>query len=289
MPDKFTAVWVSHSSISDFLKCPRAYYLKNVYKDPHTGNKITLMNPALALGQTVHAVLESLSVLTVDERLTKKPLLARFDEEWKKVTGEKGGFFDADHEYKYKKRGEEMLKRVYNNPGPVGKKAIKLKDNLPSYWFSEEEGIILCGKIDWMEYIEDEDSVHIIDFKTGRKKEDENSLQLSIYHLLALNCQKRKVSHASYWYLEMEDRCERVALPDQDDARKKILDIARKIKLARALKKFDCHHGGCPACLEMEKIINGEGKFIGQDGYRRDVYVLSCAVKNNDENESMIL
>ena len=34
--DKYTAVWVSHSSMGDFLKCPRAYFLHNVYKDPKT-------------------------------------------------------------------------------------------------------------------------------------------------------------------------------------------------------------------------------------------------------------
>jgi len=30
--DKFAAIWISHSSISDFLKCPRSYFLKNIYK-----------------------------------------------------------------------------------------------------------------------------------------------------------------------------------------------------------------------------------------------------------------
>ena len=35
--DKYTATWVSHTSLSDYIKCPRAYFLKNVYKDPQTG------------------------------------------------------------------------------------------------------------------------------------------------------------------------------------------------------------------------------------------------------------
>ncbi|MFH0854736.1 MAG: PD-(D/E)XK nuclease family protein [bacterium] len=288
MPDKFTAVWVSHSSISDFLECPRAYYLKNIYKDLKTGHKITLMNPSLALGQTVHSVLESLSVLPADERLTKKPLIARFNEEWEKVAGEKGGFVDEDQEYKYKKRGEDMLKRVYNNPGPIAKKAVKIKEDLPQYWFSEEENIILCGKIDWLEYLEDSNSVNIIDFKTGKKKEDGNSLQLPIYHLLVHNCQKRKVKKASYWYLETDDKPIEVKLPDLEEARKKILDIARKMKLARQLKKFNCPYGGCKACLEMERILKGDGKLIGQDGYRRDVYIIPYEKKNN-EDESVIL
>jgi len=67
--DKYTAVWTSHSSIGDFLKCPRAYFLKNMYKDPKTGRKIALVNPALSLGQIVHEVIEGLSVLPVDNDL----------------------------------------------------------------------------------------------------------------------------------------------------------------------------------------------------------------------------
>ena len=55
--DKFTATWISHSSISDFLKCPRAYYLKNMYKDPKTGHKIQLMSPPFELGKDVDEVI----------------------------------------------------------------------------------------------------------------------------------------------------------------------------------------------------------------------------------------
>ena len=74
--DKYTAVWVSHSSISDFLQCPRAYFLNNVYRDPQTGHKINLMSPPLALGQAVHYVIESLSILNVDKRFTE-PLMPK--------------------------------------------------------------------------------------------------------------------------------------------------------------------------------------------------------------------
>ncbi|MFC1615275.1 RecB family exonuclease [Patescibacteria group bacterium] len=286
MPDKFTAVWLSHSSISDFLKCPRAYYLKNVYKDTKTGHKITLMSPALALGQTVHTVLEGLSVLPKDERFSK-PLLAKFDDEWKKVAGKQGGFLDADSEYVYKKRGEEMLKRVYNNPGPIEKLSVKMGQELPQYWLSEEENLILCGKIDWLEYLPETDSVHIIDFKTGKKREEEHSLQLPIYNLLVNNCQKRKVSKASYWHLATDDKCIEMKLPDLEESRKAVLEIGRKMKLARQLKKFDCPHNGCFACKPMEKILNGEAELVGQDTNRKDVYILKA--EKEDEKDSIIL
>src|SRR5476649_1046372 len=96
--DKYTAIWVSHSSIGDFLKCPRAYYLHNVYKDPKTGRKINIASPALSLGLAVHTTLEALKNIPVEERMKKMEggvkgdsksalLLADFDAAWKQVSG----------------------------------------------------------------------------------------------------------------------------------------------------------------------------------------------------------
>ena len=272
MPDKYTATWTSHSSIADFLACPRSYYLKNVYKDPRTGHKITLMTPSLALGQVVHTVLESLSVLPANKRITSE-LLPKFRRAWEQVAGKRGGFTDINQEYRYQKRGEEMIERVYNNPGPLTNLAVKIKKDLLYYWLSEDEEIILCGKIDWMEYLEGENAVHIIDFKTGQKRQ-ENSLQLPIYYLLAVNCQKRNVVKASYWYLALDNDLTALTLPDQSTAHKKILNIARQMKLARQLKKFACPSQGCRACGQFEQILRGEGELIGTDDFKRDVYIL---------------
>lgn len=288
-PDKYTAVWVSHSSISDFLRCPRAYYLKNVYKDPKTNHKIKLMSPPLALGSAVHEVLESLSVLARDKRFAE-PLLARFDRVWEKLSGKRGGFFDTDTEYKYKVRGQEMLKRVEKHPGPIAKQAVKIQQDLPFFWLSEEDNIILCGKIDWLEYLPESDSVHIVDFKTGKTDEDGESLQLPIYHLLVHNCQKRKVTKASYWYLERNDDLSEQALPDLAEAEAKVLAIARDMKLARQLERFKCPAGadGCRDCRPLEAILRREGEFVGNDDFNADVYILPRAVATTAET-SVIL
>ncbi|MDO8499461.1 MAG: PD-(D/E)XK nuclease family protein [bacterium] len=285
--DKYTAVWVSHTSISDFLKCPRAYYLKHVYKDPKTNHKIKLMTPALALGSAVHEVLESLSVLPKETRLSES-LIVKLDNVWKKYHGKKGGFFDADSEYKTKLRGQEMLRKVMKNPGPLECQAVKIQTDLPQFWLSEAENIMLCGKIDWLEYLPDTDSVHIIDFKTGRAEEDPNSLQLPIYVLLLNNCQKRKVSKASYWYLDSDRKPVEQLLPDAEEARKKVLDIALQIKLVRQLNRFKCPFGdGCFACLPMETIFSRQAEYVGEDDYRNDVYVIQK--KESVAPESVIL
>ena len=180
-----------------------------------------------------------------------------------------------------------MINRAYSNTGPLKELAVKIKQDLPYYWLSEEKEIILCGKLDWLEYLKEEDSVHIIDFKTGKSTEDKNSLQLPIYLLLASNCQPRKVAKASYWYLARSNKPEEVELPDLKSAEKRVLKITEKIKLARQLEKFECPEHGCLYCQSYEKIINGEAELVGADLYNRDVYILK--EKKEDSKDSVIL
>ncbi|MBT7483824.1 PD-(D/E)XK nuclease family protein [Candidatus Peregrinibacteria bacterium] len=282
--DKYSATWVSHSSISDWLACPRAYFLKNVYKDPKTGHKISLMSPPLALGSAVHEVVEGLSVLPTDKRFDES-LIKKFDKVWGKFSGKKGGFGDEAEEGRYKERGKKMLRRVMKYPGPLKNLAVKIQMDLPNYWLSEEDNIILCGKIDWLEYLKDEDMVHIIDFKTGKRAEQKGSLQLPIYYLLVTNTQKRAVKKASYWHIDLADEPMEQKLPDIKKANEKILKIAKEIKLARTLERFKCPNDGCRACKPMEKIIKGEGEFVGVDEIRRDIYILPRTKEDKPEGK----
>lgn len=288
MPDKFSAVWVSHSSMSDWQKCPRSYYLRNVYKSPETGHKISLMSPALALGSIVHEVIEGLSILPTETRF-QASVMMKFQVAWDKVSGKKGGFSSPEQEARYKERGEEMIRRVMAHPGPLKNLAVKIKMDLPHYWLSEEDGIILCGKVDWLEYLPDLDMVNIIDFKTGKSDEKDDSLQLPIYGLLVANCQKRKTNSMSYWYLDRSDELSERPMPDLLQARQKILAIAKEIKLARKLERFKCPNGeeGCFNCLPFEKIIRGEAELVGVNEYKADVYIMKHEV--DIEDDSVIL
>lgn len=282
-PDKFSALWISHSSINDFLKCPRAYFLKNIYKDPQTGHKIQITSPSLSLGIAVHEVIESLAVIPTKDRFSEN-LLAKFNLLWSQVSGKKGGFFDSALEEKYKTRGQEMLDRLQKNPGPLVNLAVKINMDLPYFWLSEPENIILSGKIDWLEYLPAEDAVHIIDFKTGKSQEKDDSLQLPIYHLLVHHCQKRKVIKASYWYLALSDQLIEKELPDLKEAEERIMKIAKQIKLAKSLERFKCPTDGCRECTPYEKILLGEGEFVGVSGFNRDQYVLSDSSGNKQDS-----
>ena len=233
-----------------------------------------LMSPPLALGQVVHEVIESLSVLPVEERFVQS-LVDKFENVWKKISGKRGGFRDKDEEESYKSRGVAMIRRVTENPGILKNKAIKIRQELPSFWLSEEDNIILCGKIDWLEYLEDLDSVHIVDFKTGKFDEDGESLQLPIYLLLAVNCQTKPVSRASYWYLARDNDPVEISLPKLEEAKHRVMEAAKRIALARKLERFLCKHtAGCRQCQPYEAIVSGRAEFVGVGGYKQDIYVL---------------
>jgi len=290
--DKYSATWVSHTSMGAFLQCPRSYYLKNVYKDPKTNHKVQLMAPALALGQVVHEVIESLSVIPTNDRF-KDSLMEKYEKAWKKISGKRGGFRDESVEFQHKERGAGMIRKVMENPGPLKNLAVKIKQDLPQYWLSEEDNIILCGKIDWLEYLKDSDSVHIIDFKTSKKEESGTSLQLPIYHLLVHNTQHRKVGKASYWYLSFNDELTEKKLPDLDEAHETVMQVAKKVKLARQLNRFKCPKGddGCFYCKPMESILKGEAEYVGENNYRNDVYIagIPAVESSRTEDKSMLI
>ena len=292
MVDKYTAVWVSHSSMGDFIKCPRSYYLHNMYKDPRTGHKVSIVNPHMSLGVAVHEVLEGLAEFPADTRMDRD-LFALYESEWKKVTGKKGGFTSDTEEREFKARGTVMLEKVTGDPRFLINKCIKLKrDTMPcNFYLSEEHNIILNGLVDWIEYLPETDSLHIVDFKTGKVEEKDGSLQLPIYLLLCNALQKRKVTKASYWYLESDKLTEK-ELPDIDIARRDVLEVAMKVKEARDIAKregpdktFVCpqgaydvvtRDGGCNSGRPYELIFARDplAESVGVGGFSQDMYLM---------------
>lgn len=286
MPDKYTAVWVSHSSMGDFIKCPRAYYLKNMYKNPKTGKKIGTVSPALSLGSAVHEVVEGLASYPADKRFeNSNELLTRFEKAWEKFQGKMGGFKTPEEELEAKQRGLAMIQRVIDHPGILKDKVVKLKegDILPNFYLSEEDNIILCGRIDWLSYRPEDDSIHILDFKTGKNEESGDSLQLPIYQLLLNKLQKRKVTGASYWYLDNDDNPKEVSLPTVEESFDKVYVVAKQVRDARDQAKrdgienvFTCPRGeqGCFSCVPFEKIIKGEADFVGTGEWGNEMYMV---------------
>ncbi len=266
----YEAVWLSPSSLSDFEKCPRLYYLRNVYKNPATKRKIQLANPFMSLGTAIHRTINSISTLPKDVRFNN-PLQQIFENIWQSFSGEVGGFVNEELEKSFKERGLDMIKRVEEYPGPLSNLALKIEEKIPSMWLSEKELLVLCGVIDWIEVLSD-DSLHIIDFKTG-KRDEEGTLQLSIYRLLVKNYFDRKASKTSFWYLQREKLPTGIDLPDTKAVVKQLIEKGKKIKSLRSQKEILCPSGGCRYCYDYELIVNGEAKHVGVDKLmNKDVY-----------------
>jgi ATP-dependent helicase/DNAse subunit B len=291
--DKYSAVWLSHSSVSDYKKCPRLYFLRNVWKNEN-GRKVNTVSPAMSLGSAVHSVLEPLANVKTDSRF-ERDLLEIYDENWSKFAGRKGGFLNDDEEAEYKAKGKKMLENVIANKGPLAKKTVKFYDGdfIPNTYLSEDENIILCGLVDWVEYMEETDSLRVIDFKTGKNSESDESYQLLIYKVLVEALQKRKVTRAAYWYLDREKILTDKELIDEDidEMKKGLLSIGIEIKNKKESSRskeeieeaFKCVKSGtgevCYACRDMELVRNytfdtDEIEYLGVGEYKQDLYLI---------------
>lgn len=258
------------------MKCRRLYYLHNMYKNPKTGKKLSIVSPHMSLGVAVHEVLEGLGQYKAEDRM-KRDLLADYEKAWSKVTGRIGGFKTPEEEAEFKARGKRMIENVIKDPRMLPNKIVKLpKEKMnPNFYIDIENNIILNGLVDWIEYLPETDSIHIVDFKTGKHEEQEASLQLPIYLLLCNALQKRKVSKATYWYLESDKLVEK-ELPDAEQAKVDVLEVARKVKAFRTGGDFTCANGpaGCFHCEQYEKILRGEAEFVGVGNFGQELYLL---------------
>lgn len=287
--DKYSAVWLSHSSTSDFKKCPRLYFIRNVWKNQN-GRKVNIVSPAMSLGSAVHGVIEPLAFLKTEDRF-KQDLLVTYEEVWQKFSGKMGGFLDSETELEYKEKGKRMIENVIANKGPLANKTVKFYDGdfIPNIYLSEEENIILCGLVDWVEYLPATDSLRVIDFKTGKNDEKDDSFQLPIYKILVEALQKRKVTEAAYWYLEREKNLSKKEIIEEDIEliKEEILKIGKDIKTRKESAKnkeelennFKCVQGGCRFCKEFELIRNyiadtDEVEYVGVGEYKQDLYLI---------------
>jgi len=266
------AVYISPSSLGDFEKCPQAYYYKNVYRSPR-GLKIQIINPALAIGQTVHDVLGQYLDLTPEKR-TKDELFRIFEWIWTGVSGEKGGFLSVEEEKTGKERAVLMLERFLGNDH--FKSATQVE--IPSFPKAElGNDLILTGKLDWIE--KDTDGYyHIIDFKTGKNEEKEGSQQLPIYSFLVSKIFNTDKIKTSYWYLDKDDTFVDIPQSDLTATFEMLKQKGEIIKMVRQTHSYRCQSGreSCWACRDILAVAQGKGKLVLMDPVNRkqEIYIL---------------
>ncbi len=317
--DKYKAIWMSHSSMGDWEKCHRLYYLHNIYKNKDN-KKINITSPYMSLGIAVHNVVEALKTLKSEDRKKiledkneftgEEKLIENFNIEWEKYVGKVGGFKSEEERNEFKSRGVAMLENVIRDPKMLLNKTISTRsyydgDMLPNYYISEAENIILCGNVDWIEYMDPDEvnkngSLKVIDFKTGKNEEKENSPQLFVYKFLIekLGC-KWPVTAGAYWYFENGSVIEKNILDNEfiKNLEEKIIKTGVEIRdmryewssnarFGRAgwLEKKDfANNFLCTStsqfcdCKKYELIINNDPsvEYVGVDMYGKDSYFIN--------------
>jgi hypothetical protein len=129
--------------------------------------------------------------------------------------------------------------------------------------------------LDWIE--KEGDLLHLIDFKTGKNEEREDSKQLPIYAVLISNILGSSNIKTSYWYLDHEDDLTPAPFGDIQETTKDLTQKGNIIKMVRQTNSYRCKSGGesCWACKDMLAVAKGKGKLVSIDYTRKqEIYIL---------------
>jgi len=176
---KLTLTTFSYSQINTYQICPRQYRYQYILKIP------TETAAASSLGTVIHKTLNLFYKKYLREkRLPLHQLLAMYKENWLSI-----GYNSALHEEKMKEEGKIMLTNYYHTFHPPQLKIIDLER---PFKIKINQNIYLKGQIDRVDFDEKNQSVEIIDYKTGKipsAKDIKKNLQLAIYTLAIRNRQ----------------------------------------------------------------------------------------------------
>lgn len=263
------AIWISHSAIDEFYRCPKSYFYRYLYTDK-SGSRITVAEPSLTLGILVDEVIKY--YFRKKSQVSLDDLNWYLDFKWKLKSGKAGGFATAEQELIFREKAKKFIKTFYDNI-----KKLNINPEVPEFLqmrLFEEGDVRLCGSPDLYDHLPD-GTVHVIDFKTSEREATDISLQLPIYKLLVENNLGKKVSKISYWYLNLQTEPKEVVYEEKDF----LADIKFKtqaILKARDDKDFKCLKGpdGCFKCRDYDLIDQGLGEIVGKDK-KRIVYFVN--------------
>jgi DNA helicase-2/ATP-dependent DNA helicase PcrA len=141
----------------------------------------------------------------------------------------------------YKKRGYEELAEFYERNKDTLQAPLALEEN-----FSFEVGPhVVTGRIDRIDPL-DENTVEVIDYKTGKPKDQKNAdtnLQLSIYAIAAVEKFKKEPARLSFYYLTSNEKVSSQRSKEElEETKEEILKVAGSIlkREFQATKGFHC-------------------------------------------------
>ena len=202
-----------------FLRCPMQYKFQYVDR---LGSIYRKPRPYFTMGDHIHATLKDfLSIIPTDERnVTKLENLLR--EKWQR---NRKGFKDREDEKRWGQKAIKQLQLFAQNQD-LSITPFRVEDY---HKVELTESIKLIGRIDRIDQ-EADDSLHIIDYKTGKIPAEIDQIQLHIYALILTKEMELPISKASYLYLEPGKWQTIEPTPDDlEKARSYIVELVDKI------------------------------------------------------------
>jgi DNA helicase-2/ATP-dependent DNA helicase PcrA len=225
---------LSFSQIDTYQTCGLKYKFRYFYRIP------TAPKGYYTYGDVQHRVLEEFfSMIKKGEEVSAETLTQLYEKHWRDEPRLWRG--DTLQQREYKKRGYEELTEFYERNKDILEAPLALEENFSF----EVGGHLVTGRIDRVDALDGE-KVEVIDYKTGRPKDQKNadeSLQLSIYALAAREKYKKEPARLSFYYLTSNEKVSSArSEKDLEETKEEISKVADSIlrREFQATKGFHC-------------------------------------------------
>lgn len=221
--------------------------LSDVYTSPR---------PYLTMGAHVHNALKDVYDLSGTER-NANVLEDLLRKRWKE---NRTGFADIEEEKKYGMKAVKML-RLFAHKNDLELEPLNTEE------FQKVEitpNVFLTGRTDRID--EEEDGLHIIDYKTGRYNEDWVSpMQLKLYAVMVQGSKPKPVTKASFLYL-LSNTWYTIDI-DQEVIQETVEELLEKVEEIKSEKEYEPTVGShckfcdfqdiCTVKDQVKEILNG--------------------------------
>lgn len=195
-----------------FLQCKQLY--KFFYLDDIKDHYVT-PKPPIVMGEHVHRALDDFYAIPKSER-TEKTLHDLLRKSWIR---NRGCFGEQE-----KMWGEKALKMLsmYFLEHKADDDPLYREQYVDTSLGSD---LVLLGKVDRIDSSGNDDTLQVIDYKTGKEKDrtHQDTLQLLLYSLLVQQKYKKPVEKASFWYLGTGQ--EQSIHPTDDDLQAAVIEV----------------------------------------------------------------
>ncbi len=181
---------LSPSSISVFKQCRRQY--KFLYVDK-LGDQYRKAKPFFTMANHIHATLKDFFAITPVELRTPETIICLLEKNWRRY---QVGFRNAEDEKRWQEKALRQLSDFVRNTDVT-------VEPLTTEWSFETRvtpGVVLNGRIDRIDR-QGDDTLHIIDYKTGNMPQKMEWTQVRLNALAAVQNLHLPVSKVSYLYL----------------------------------------------------------------------------------------